>query len=85
MVTRPSTTILTALVAGLLFVASAARADLVPAAEVMERKEPPPRRLLGIDVKEHLAAPVPMDLGFIDQDGKPVTLKDYFDGSVPVI
>ena len=26
-----------------------------------------------------------MDLGFTDEDGKPVTLKDYFDGSVPVI
>ena len=35
--------------------------------------------------KEHLSAPVPMDLGFEDENGKPVTLKDYFDGSVPVI
>jgi protein SCO1/2 len=26
-----------------------------------------------------------MDLGFTDEDGKPVTLKDYFDGSAPVI
>src|SRR6186713_2428791 len=87
MVKRTSTSILTALLAGLLFVASAqaAHADLVPESEVKERTEPLPRRLFGVDVKEHLAAPVPMDLGFIDQDGKSVTLKDYFDGSVPVI
>jgi len=87
MVQRLSTSILTALVAGLVLVASprSARADLVPQSEQVERKDPLPRRLLGVDVKEHLAAPVPMDLGFTDQDGKPVTLKDYFDGSVPVI
>jgi len=28
---------------------------------------------------------LPMDLGFEDENGKPATLKDYFDGSVPVI
>src|SRR3954468_14531753 len=87
MVQRLSTLMLSALVAGSLLVASprSARADLVPESEVKERKEPLPRRLLGVDVKEHLAATVPMDLGFIDQDGKPAALKDYFDGSVPVI
>jgi len=62
-----------------------ARADLVPQSEQVERKEPLPRRLVGVDVKEHLSAPVPMDLGFEDENGKPATLKDYFDGSVPVI
>ena len=87
MVKRFSTSILTALVAGLMFVASSrsAHADLVPESEVKERKEPLPRRLFGVDVKEHLAKTLPMDLGFIDQDGKAVTIKDYFDGSVPVI
>jgi len=84
---RLSTSILTALLAGLALVAAprGARADLVPEAEQVERKEPLPRRLVGVDVQEHLAAPVPMDLGFEDENGKPVTLKDYFDGSVPVI
>jgi protein SCO1/2 len=87
MVQRFSTCILTALVAGLLLVAAPrhARADLVPQSEQVERKEALPRRLVGVDVKEHLAAPVPMDLAFEDENGKPVTLKDYFDGSVPVI
>jgi protein SCO1 len=84
---RFSPSILTAVLAGLSLVAAprGARADLVPQSEQVERKEPLPRRLIGIDVKEHLAAPVPMDLGFEDENGKPVTLKDYFDGSVPVI
>lgn len=87
MVQRFPTSLLTALVAGLLLLASprGARADLVPQSEQVERKEALPRRLVGVDVKEHLSAPVPMDLAFEDENGKPVTLKDYFDGSVPVI
>jgi len=82
---RLSTWILTATVAGLQLVAPAARADLVPESEQVQRSDPLPKRLVGVDVKEHLNAPVPMDLGFTDEEGKPVTLKDYFDGSVPVI
>jgi len=87
MIRRFSTPILTAVIAGLSLVAlpRAASADLVPESEQVERKDPLPRRLVGVDVKEHLSAPVPMDLGFEDENGKPVTLKDYFDGSVPVI
>ena len=76
---------LTALVAALLLVTPAARADLVPESEQVQRSDPLPRRLLGIDVKEHLSAPVPQELGFEDENGRPVTLRDYFDGSVPVI
>jgi protein SCO1/2 len=79
-----STPMLTALLAALLL-SSAARADLVPESEQVKHTDPLPRRLVGVDVKEHLAAPVPMDLGFADENGRPVTLKDYFDGRVPVI
>jgi len=85
MVQRLSTWILIALVAGLSLVAPAARAEPVPESEQVQRKDPLPRRLVGVDVKEHLEALVPMNLGFTDDAGKPVTLKDYFDGSVPVI
>jgi protein SCO1 len=85
MARRLTSSLLTTLVAGLLFVAPAAKADLVPESEQVERRDPLPRRLLGVDVKEHLNTPVPMDLGFTDENGKDVTLKDYFDGSVPVI
>jgi protein SCO1/2 len=79
------TSILTALVAAVLLVAPAARADLVPESEQVQHTDAPPRRLVGVDVKEHLSSPVPMDLGFTDERGHPVTLQDYFDGSVPVI
>ncbi|HTA89575.1 MAG TPA: SCO family protein [Polyangiaceae bacterium] len=82
---KPSTSILTALIAALLLATPAARADLVPESEQVQHTDATPRRLRGVDVKEHLAAPVPMDLGFSDENGKPVTLKDYFDGNVPVI
>jgi protein SCO1/2 len=82
---KSSTSLLTALIAALLLATPAARADLVPQSEQVERKEPLPRRLVGVDVKEHLASPVPMDLGFSDENGRSVTLQDYFDGSVPVI
>jgi protein SCO1/2 len=82
---RLNTWILTATVAGLALVAPAARADLVPESEQVQHSDPLPKRLVGVDVKEHLNAPVPMDLGFTDEEGKTVTLKDYFDGSVPVI
>jgi len=70
---------------GALMLTSAARADLVPDSQQVERKDALPRRLVGVDVKEHLAEPVPMDLAFEDENGQAVTLKDYFKGDVPVI
>jgi len=77
---KPSTFLLTALVAGLLLAAPAARADLVPQSEQVEHTDPLPKRLVGVDVKEHLAAPAPVDLGFSDEDGHPVMVHDFFDG-----
>jgi protein SCO1/2 len=74
-----------ALVAAALLFAPAARADLVPESQQVERNDALPRRLVGVDVKEHLDTPVPTNLAFEDEDGKPVTLKDYFDGKTPVI
>jgi protein SCO1 len=50
-----------------------------------ERTEQRPKRLEGVDVDEKPGAPVPLDLGFKDEDGQPVTLRDYVDGKVPVI
>jgi protein SCO1 len=82
---KPLTSIATALVAALLLVTPAARADLVPESGQVEHKDPLPKRLIGVDVKEHLDSPVPMNLGFSDENGRPVTLQDYFNGSVPVI
>lgn len=41
--------------------------------------------LEGVEVVEHLGARLPVGLDFLDEDGKPVKLGDYFDGRTPVI
>ena len=46
--------------------------------------EPPPE-LVGVDIIEHLDEHVPLDLEFIDDHGKQVTLSDYFHTDKPVI
>ncbi len=50
-----------------------------------ERTEPLPKDLEGVGISQNLDAQIPLDLAFVDSDGKPVTLADYFDGSRPVI
>jgi protein SCO1/2 len=37
------------------------------------------------DVTEHLGAQLPLDLGFVDPDGRRVALRSLFDGSRPVL
>lgn len=54
-------------------------------AKVPDRTDPLPRRAEAIDVSERLGASLRTDLGFVDQDSRPVTLADYFDGKRPVI
>lgn len=44
-----------------------------------------PDELEGIGITEHLNATIPLDLPFADENGKPVTLRDYFKGDKPVI
>jgi protein SCO1 len=41
--------------------------------------------LSGVNVTEHLGAKLPLDLKFVDETGKPVTLGDYFTGKRPVV
>ncbi|MGE3182025.1 MAG: SCO family protein [Phycisphaerae bacterium] len=38
-----------------------------------------------VGVTQNLGAQIPLDLDFVDSDGKRVRLKEYFDGSRPVI
>lgn len=73
-----------ALLAGLLVTAPAA-AEPVPQGELLDRMEPTPKQLTGVDVEEHLGRPLPKNLAFRDATGKPVTLGDYFDGKHPVL
>jgi protein SCO1/2 len=72
------------LLAALLAAAPAASAPVQPS-ERVERAEPVPKRLQGLDVTEHLEGPIPKDLGFRDQSGREVMLGEYFDGKVPVV
>ncbi len=50
-----------------------------------ERMEPLPKQLEGVGITEHPGAQVPLDLEFVAEDGKPVRLRSYFDGTKPVI
>jgi protein SCO1/2 len=70
-----------ALVAALLSVSGAAQA----APELADRMEPLPKQLTGVDVKEELGKTPGLALGFTDEQGRSVMLKDYVDGTVPVI
>ena len=44
-----------------------------------------PPELQHVGVKEHLEQTLPLDTEFRDQTGKPVHLRDYFDGEHPVV
>jgi protein SCO1/2 len=44
-----------------------------------------PNELRNVGVTEHLNAQAPPELAFVDSSGKPVHLKDFFDGVRPVI
>jgi len=44
-----------------------------------------PEELEGIDIVERLGASLPLDLPFVDDQGRPVTLRDYFAGERPVV
>jgi protein SCO1/2 len=65
--------VVSAIVAGPAGTASAQLADQVP------------DQLEGVGIVEHLDAKLPLDATFRDEDGRPVTLGDFFDGERPVI
>jgi protein SCO1/2 len=55
------------------------------AAAQTERIEPEPEELAGVGVTEHLNAEIPPELVFTDQDGRAVTLGDFFGSDRPVV
>jgi protein SCO1/2 len=71
-----------ALVAALLSAATAVQAAPV---SPPDRDLPLPKQLDGVDVKEQLGKFPPLNLAFTDERGTQVMLRDYFDGTVPVI
>jgi protein SCO1/2 len=50
-----------------------------------QRTEPLPAELKGVGVTEHLDGQIPLDLEFVDADGKRVKLQQFFDGQRPVV
>jgi protein SCO1/2 len=61
-------------------------ASLLAAADAsVDRKEPLPPELEGIDLIEHLDAQLPLELPFVDEDGRKVTLGAYFNQQRPVL
>ena len=56
-----------------------------PEAALAQRKEPLPKELEGVGVTEHRGEQIPLNLKFVDSDGKLVVLKQFFDGRRPVM
>ena len=44
-----------------------------------------PEELKGVDIVEKLDAQIPLDARFTDENGRQVSLRDYFDGKRPVL
>ncbi len=47
--------------------------------------EPVPVELQDVGLEEHLGEPISQDISFVNEDGKSVSLKNYFDGTHPVV
>jgi protein SCO1/2 len=70
---------------GLVLATGVAAAHPVAESEQVERLEPTPKQLQGVDVNEHLGANLPKNLRFRDESGREVVLSQYFDGQHPVL
>jgi protein SCO1/2 len=74
-----------ALLAGLLLTVTPVAAAPVPLSERIDRTEPTPKQLQGVDVQERLGSRLPLSLSFHDQEGRTVNLGKFFDGQHPVL
>lgn len=87
--TRPTTRLARASIAlhlaACLAVSGVVSAAPVDPSEVTQRMEPAPKRLQGVDVTERLEQRIPAQLGFVADDGRPVTFGEAFRGDIPVI
>ncbi|MCP3977910.1 MAG: SCO family protein [bacterium] len=54
-------------------------------APALAREEPVPTELEGVGIDQRLDAQLPLDLSFVDEDGKHVTVRDYFADGRPVL
>ncbi|MBS0196363.1 MAG: SCO family protein [Planctomycetes bacterium] len=76
-----------AIAAALAMALPAAAQDRVvaPAPEKNDPAAPIPRQVRGIDIDEHLGAPLPMELEFRNSKGELVHLGDYFKNGKPAV
>lgn len=56
-----------------------------PAVRAQQLLDKPPAEKLGTQLTEKRGDKIPLDLEFTDAQGKPVMLRDYFDGKRPVV
>ncbi len=66
------------------FVASMALVSMTPTAHA-QLNLGVPEELKGVDIIENLDAQLPLDARFVDDAGRQVSLRDYFDGKRPVL
>ncbi|HET9954926.1 MAG TPA: SCO family protein [Polyangiaceae bacterium] len=76
---------LLSVVSSTTLVSSTVAAKPVPESERVERTDPVPKQLQGVEVNERLGQVLPKTLGFRDHRGNDVVLGQYFDGKHPVI
>ena len=72
-------------VSAVLFASAPVAARQVLESEKLDRTEPLPERLRGIDVREQLGEMAATGATFVDDTGKSVKLADFLDGKHPVI
>jgi protein SCO1/2 len=72
-------------VGGLAAVVLALGAVWVRPASAVERKEAAPNEVVGVGITEHPNVKIPLELQFVDSEGKTVHLGDYFRTGKPVI
>ncbi len=84
-VTPPSLCRYAVLAAGVVWAVFVVAPGRAARAQPFERAEETPKELENVGTDEHLGAPVPRELAFLDSSGRPVSLRDFFDGRRPVL
>ena len=86
----PPTVALRAAAASFAAIAVVASASLdagpvTTAPNAPDRQEPLPKELTGVGIDEKRDAKIPLDLPFVDEQGSPVNLRDFFHEGKPVV
>lgn len=65
--------------------AAEGRGGAAPANSRIPNEQPLPKDLEGVGIEAHLGTKIPLDVPFVDQDGRVVSLKDYAQPGRPII